>query len=37
MSGISLRMGSLAADGYIIQRSGIRWLKQNGQYCRPES
>jgi hypothetical protein len=35
MSAIVLRMGSLAADGYIIQRSGIRWLKQDGQYCRP--
>jgi hypothetical protein len=34
MSGIALRMGPLTADGYIIQRSGIRWLKQNGQYCR---
>lgn len=34
MSGIALRMGSLAADGYVIQRSGIRWLKQNGQNCR---
>ncbi len=35
MNTIALRMGPLAANGYRIQRSGIRWLKQHDQYCRP--
>jgi hypothetical protein len=30
-----LRIGRLTADGYDIQRSGIRWLKEHGQYCQP--
>jgi hypothetical protein len=35
MNSIALHLGPLAADGYDIQRSGIRWLKDHGQYCRP--
>jgi hypothetical protein len=30
-----LHIGRLTADGFDIQRSGIRWLKEDGQYCRP--
>ena len=35
MSTVPLSIGPLVADGYEIQRSGIRWLKDHGQNCRP--
>ena len=35
MSRLQLRVGPLVADGYVVQRSGIRWLKENGHYCHP--
>lgn len=35
MSLVPLRIGSLAAEGYVVHRSGIRWLKENGQHCHP--
>jgi hypothetical protein len=31
---IPLRLGPLAADGYEIHRSGVRWLCEPGQVCR---
>ncbi|GBQ28187.1 hypothetical protein HLH34_01190 [Gluconacetobacter azotocaptans] len=34
MSGIPLRFGPLASDGYTIVRSGLRWLRESGQFCR---
>ncbi len=34
MSKLPLHLGPLAADGYNIFRSGLRWLVQPGQYCR---
>src|SRR5262249_49322597 len=32
---IPLRAGPLWADGYVVQRSGFRWLREEGQVCRP--
>jgi hypothetical protein len=32
---VRLHLGHLRADGYKIVRSGIRWLCEHGQYCRP--
>ena len=34
MTALPLTLGSLKADGFSIVRSGIRWLKENGQTCR---
>ncbi|MDE2434850.1 MAG: hypothetical protein KGM49_01190 [Sphingomonadales bacterium] len=34
MSTVPLRLGPLGAKGYSIQRSGIRWLREDGQHCR---
>jgi hypothetical protein len=34
LTAIDLRLGPLQADGYIIQRSGVRWLCESGQHCR---
>jgi hypothetical protein len=31
---IPLRLGTLRADGYDINRSGVRWLCEPGQMCR---
>ncbi len=35
MTSIDLHLGPLQADGYEILRSGVRWLCESGQYCRP--
>ena len=35
MAAIELRIGDLATDGFKIQRSGFRWLKEDGQACHP--
>jgi hypothetical protein len=35
MTSIELRIGHLATEGFQIQRSGFRWLKEDGQDCRP--
>lgn len=35
MTSIPLRLGPLAAQGYVIRRSGLRWLVADGQTCRP--
>lgn len=32
---IPLRLGPLQAQGSIVLRSGIRWLRQEGSHCRP--
>jgi hypothetical protein len=32
---IPLTLGPLAAEGYVVQRSGIRWLCDDGHLCRP--
>lgn len=34
MSRVPLRLGPLGAKGYTVLRSGIRWLREEGQYCR---
>jgi hypothetical protein len=31
----SLRLGRLAPDDVVIRHSQVRWLKGNGEYCRP--
>jgi len=33
--GLNIRLGPLRADGFNIMRSGVRWLCEPGQYCRP--
>ncbi len=33
--GLDIRLGPLRADGFNIMRSGVRWLCEPGQYCRP--
>jgi hypothetical protein len=35
VTAIPLRMGSLTAPGFIVRRSGIRWLCEDGHLCRP--
>ncbi len=35
MTSIDLHLGPLRAEGYNISRSGVRWLCESGQYCRP--
>jgi hypothetical protein len=35
LNAIDLSLGPLRADGFNILRSGIRWLCESGQYCRP--
>jgi hypothetical protein len=32
---IPLRLGPLAGDGWDVQRSGVRWLCDDGHLCRP--
>lgn len=34
MNSIPLRLGSLEPDGEVLQRSGIRWLREDGQLCK---
>ena len=35
MTRVPLRLGPLVADGFHVHRSGIRWLREEGQFCRP--
>ncbi len=35
MSTLALRLGPLGALGYTVQRSGLRWLRDDGYACRP--
>ncbi len=35
MTEIPLRLGRLEVPGFIVQRSGIRWLYEDGHLCRP--
>ncbi|NDP42267.1 MAG: hypothetical protein GZ089_06050 [Aromatoleum sp.] len=35
MSLVPLRIGALSASGFTVQRSGLRWLCEDGQLCRP--
>jgi hypothetical protein len=35
MTIVPLRLGPLAAEGFIVRRSGIRWLCEDGHLCRP--
>jgi len=35
MSSLPLRLGPLGAMGFTVQRSGIRWLRDDGYVCRP--
>jgi hypothetical protein len=35
MTTVPLSCGSLNADGFVIRRSGIRWLHEDGHLCRP--
>lgn len=35
MTSIPLRLGRLEVPGFDIRRSGIRWLRDEGRYCRP--
>jgi hypothetical protein len=32
---IPLRLGPLGAPGYVVRCSGLRWLCDDGQFCRP--
>lgn len=34
MNRVPLRLGPFGAKGYTVLRSGIRWLREEGQYCR---
>ena len=33
---VPLRLGPLAAEGYIVLRSGLRWLCEDGHVCRED-
>ena len=35
MSTVPLSLGPLAAPGYVVHRSGLRWLCDDGYVCRP--
>ena len=35
MSSVPLSLGPLAVPGYVVQRSGVRWLCDDGYVCRP--
>jgi hypothetical protein len=35
LTSVGLHLGPLRAEGYNILRSGVRWLCESGQYCRP--
>jgi hypothetical protein len=35
LSVLPLRLGPLSAEGFNVQRSGIRWLCEDGHLCRP--
>ncbi|HVO88733.1 MAG TPA: hypothetical protein VMV45_09335 [Casimicrobiaceae bacterium] len=34
MTPLALHIGPLAAEGFDVQRSGLRWLREDGQHCR---
>ena len=35
MRQIDLALGPLAADGFVVNRSGVQWLCEDGHVCRP--
>ena len=35
MTTVPLTLGPLAVGGFLVQRSGIRWLREDGEFCRP--
>lgn len=35
MTALALTCGSLEADGFVIRRSGMHWLRSDGYLCRP--
>lgn len=35
MTSLPLRTGPLGASGFTVRRSGIRWLREDGDICRP--
>ncbi|MDR3418131.1 MAG: SGNH/GDSL hydrolase family protein [Nevskia sp.] len=35
MTTVPLKLGPLACPGFRVQRSGIRWLREDGHRCRP--
>ena len=35
MSTVPLSLGPLVAPGYVVHRSGLRWLCEDGYVCRP--
>jgi hypothetical protein len=35
MTALPLSLGSLAADGFVIRRSSLHWLCEDGHLCRP--
>ena len=35
MTGVDLTLGPLAAEGFVVNRSGIQWLYEDGHVCRP--
>lgn len=35
MKTVALTLDNLAADGFAIKRSGIRWLREDGHMCHP--
>jgi hypothetical protein len=35
MTGVPLRLGPLQANGFIVHRSGVHWLCEDGHVCRP--
>ena len=32
---VPLTLGPLAPDDFLVQRSGIRWFREDGEFCRP--
>jgi hypothetical protein len=35
MTTLALSLGPLLADGFVIRRSGVHWLCEDGHHCRP--
>jgi len=35
MTSLPLSLGPLAAEGFIVRRSGLHWLCEDGHWCRP--
>src|ERR1700692_1757158 len=35
MTSLPLSWGPLKAEGFVIRRSGIHWLCEDGHFCRP--